>query len=193
MERFDTESDNLFESECSSLTDARWERLFRINSGLYLADYCFQCQKWTFSLVWLGGSVFCFRVNIALDFWFCHSWGEKYAENMFWGEVQESSAGGYFFFSLTWKMCSYLNMRTNGLGHVQSYFILPALIPICLSGQQAWIDYSAYCIWREGVERSKKKPGLTSSITARDSPLKPNDTRLTLKSGPIISPYLVMF
>ena len=77
-----------------------------------------------------------------------------------WSPRKFSRSFLFLFFSLTWKMCSYLNMRTNELGHVQSYFILPAPIPICLSGQQAWIDYSAYCIWKrewKGVKKKKKK------------------------------------
>lgn len=61
-------------------------------------------------------------------------------KNMVGEEVQKSAVGVY---SLTRKMWCYLNMKTNELSHVQYCSILPALIPICHSGQQAWIDYSA--------------------------------------------------
>lgn len=47
--------------------------------------------------------------------------------------------------------------------------------------------------WSGGVEEGELSSPLPSRLRARDSPLKPNDMRLTPQPQLIISPYLVMF
>lgn len=83
-------------------------------------------------------------------------------------------------------------MMTNGSGHVQLYFILAAVIPIRLSGQQIWINYRGL---RMGGWGQKKNGAhlFHHGSNHKTAPLKPNDTRLTPKSRRIISHYLVMF
>lgn len=79
--------------------------------------------------------------------------------NVVWEETQESATG---LNSLRRRMWCEPNMKTNELSHVQPCFTLPALIPICPPGQQAWIKHL------EGRELGgKKRSAITFSITAR--------------------------
>lgn len=53
-------------------------------------------------------------------------------------------------------MWCFLNRKTNERSHVRRCSALPALIPVCLSSEQAWMDYSAKCIWQAGSLKKKK-------------------------------------
>ena len=164
MEHFDTERDNLFEGECSSLADLHWERLFRINSGLYLADYCFQSQRWTFSF-------FCFRVNIALDFWFCQGgkicW--KYVLRRSPRKFSRSFFFFFFFLPPDVKKCAVIliwGQMGSATCSRTSYYLLWFLSVFLASRLGSITVHTAYG-GREWKRRKKKKKGRGSPLPSR--------------------------